>query len=131
MKKEIENFEDVKLLVDSFYGKVRDNNLLGFIFDDVAKVNWETHLPKMYDFWAGILLGERNFTGNPMLKHILLSRRTEMSEIQYAEWLSLFAATVDEHFEGPNAELAIERSKMIARNMLYRIKEAELNQGIQ
>jgi hemoglobin len=123
MKTDIKNKEDIMALVDSFYGKVGDNEILGFIFDDVAQVNWVTHLPKMYDFWAGILLGENDFRGNPMLKHIMLSKRTEMSDYQFNEWLRLFHETVDEMYEGQLAEEAKHRANLIARNMLTRINQ--------
>lgn len=124
MKNDIRDKEDIKLLVDTFYGKVQASPILGFIFDDIAGVDWETHLPHMYNFWAGILFGENQFRGNPMLKHIILSKKTQMSDIQFAEWLRLFGETIDELFEGEKAEEAMTRAQMIARNFLYRINEA-------
>lgn len=123
MKTDIKDKEDIIAFVDAFYSKVRDNETIGFIFDEVAKVNWETHLPKMYNFWAGILLGETDFRGNPMLKHIMLSKRTEMSATQFNEWLRLFHETIDELYEGQLAEEAKHRAVLIARNMLTRINQ--------
>lgn len=66
MKKDLYNREDVELLVDTFYDKVKANATIGYIFNDIAKVDWENHLPLMYSFWASILLGEHSFSGNPM-----------------------------------------------------------------
>ena len=48
MKKDIENREDIILLVNTFYNSVKENKTLGYIFNDVAKIEWESHLPKMY-----------------------------------------------------------------------------------
>lgn len=124
MKTDIRNKEDIKLLVDTFYGKVQASPILGFIFNDVAQIDWDTHLPHMYNFWAGILFGDNEFRGNPMFKHIILSKKTQMSDIQFAEWLRLFSQTVDELFEGEKAEEALVRAKMIARNFLHRINQA-------
>lgn len=45
MKKDITSFEDIRLLVDSFYEKVRNDEVIGFLFDEVARVDWERHLP--------------------------------------------------------------------------------------
>lgn len=129
MKTDIKNKDDIIILVDTFYAKVRENETIGFIFDEIAQVNWETHLPKMYNFWAGILLGETDFRGNPMLKHIMLSKRTDMTDTQFAEWLRLFSETVDELYEGYLADEAKIRSKMIARNMLLRINQVQ--EGVQ
>ena len=125
MKYDIRNKDDIKLLVDTFYGKVQESEILGFIFNDIAEVDWDTHLPHMYNFWAGILFGEDQFRGQPMYKHIMLSKKTEMSDKQFAEWLRLFGETVLDLFEGPRADEAIARSQMIARNFLYRINQVE------
>ena len=125
MKHDIRNKDDIKLMVDTFYGKVQENEILGFIFNDIAEVDWDTHLPHMYNFWAGILFGENQFRGQPMYKHIMLSKKTKMGDTQFAEWLRLFGETVLELFEGPRADEAIARSQMIARNFLYRINQVE------
>lgn len=50
--KDIESSADVRLLVDEFYGAIRGDALLNPIFTDIAKVDWEQHLPKMYAFWT-------------------------------------------------------------------------------
>ncbi len=50
MTKEILNIEDVTLLVDSFYQKVRKDQLLGGIFNGVIQNRWPEHLEKMYRF---------------------------------------------------------------------------------
>lgn len=122
MKKDIKNREDIILLVDTFYEAVMLNQTLGYIFKDVAKINWDTHLPKMYSFWASILLGEHSFSGNPMEKHIELSKVTAMTTTEFSEWLILFNQTVDNLFVGNKADEAKERAANIARLMLHKIE---------
>ncbi|MCB0541168.1 MAG: group III truncated hemoglobin [Bacteroidetes bacterium] len=122
MKSDITNRKDIELLVNTFYENVRTNSVLGYIFDDVAKIDWETHLPKMYSFWSSILLGERSFSGNPMQKHIALSKITEMTDKEFSEWLHLFTVTVDELFTGEKANEAKLRAGNIARLMLHNIQ---------
>lgn len=122
MKKDITNKPDIELLVNTFYDKVKTNKIIGHIFNDVAKVDWEHHLPKMYSFWASLLLGEHCFSGNPMQKHIALSKLTTMSEVEFSEWLSFFIQTTDELFEGEKAEEAKTRAANIARLMLHKIQ---------
>ncbi|MEZ4841275.1 MAG: group III truncated hemoglobin [Flavobacteriaceae bacterium] len=51
---DITNKHDIELLVNTFYDKVKTNKIIIF-FNDVAKVDWEHHLPKMYSFWASLL----------------------------------------------------------------------------
>ncbi len=122
MKSDIQDRKDIELMVNTFYNKVRSNPVLGYIFDDVAKINRETHLPTMYSFWASILLGEHSFSGNPMQKHIALSKLTAMTEKEFSEWLQLFIQTVDELFLGERANEAKLRAGNIARLMLHNIQ---------
>jgi hemoglobin len=124
MKKDIENRSDVELLVNTFYNKVKSNALIGPIFNEIIKVDWEHHLPKMYSFWASVLLGEHSFTGNPMQKHIQISKLTNMSNLEFSEWLKLFNETTNELFIGEKAEEAKTRAENIARLMLYNIQKA-------
>lgn len=122
MKKDITIRTDIELLIDRFYDKAKLSPVIGYIFNDVAKVNWEAHLPRMYSFWASLLLGETSFTGNPMQKHIELSKLTAMTNAEFSEWLMLFNQTTDELFSGEKAEEAKTRAANIARLMLYKIQ---------
>lgn len=112
-------------MVDTFYDKVKANPTIGYIFNDIAKVNWEHHLPKMYDFWSSILLNDHSYSGQPMGKHIDLSKQAPMTKVEFLEWLRLFYETVDEHFKGEVAELAKYRGRSIAGIMLYKIESNE------
>ena len=127
MKKDLYNREDVELLVDTFYDKVKANATIGYIFNDIAKVDWENHLPLMYSFWASILLGEHSFSGNPMDKHIQLSKIAPMTDKEFSEWLKIFIQTTDELFEGEKAEEAKTRASNIARLMLHKINTSRPN----
>ena len=61
MKTDIKNRADIEKLVNVFYEKVKKDATIGYFFTDVAKVNWEFHLPKMYDFFENILLSSGNY----------------------------------------------------------------------
>ena len=47
MKPDIETSSDVQNLINTFYSKVRQDDVIGYIFNDIAKVDWEKHLPKI------------------------------------------------------------------------------------
>ena len=94
----------IERLVNAFCAKVLEDEMLGFIFSDIAQTNWSTHLPKMYAFWETVIFGTGNFVGNPMLAHARLVPLTTMGRAQFDRWLSLFEQTVDELFSGPKAE---------------------------
>lgn len=96
--------EGIELLVNAFYDKVRRDELLGFIFNDVARTDWAAHLPKMYAFWETVIFGTGEFSGSPFAAHARLVPLTQMGRPQFARWLELFQATVDELFAGPKAE---------------------------
>lgn len=95
--------EEIVRLVDRFYEKVVQDKTLGFIFTDIAKVDWETHLPKMYAFWQTVLFRDGGFRGDPIGKHARLVPLTRMGREQFDRWLELFEETVDELFSGENA----------------------------
>jgi hemoglobin len=98
--------------------------VIGHIFTDVAKVDWEKHLPVMYDFWASLLFDEQSYTGNPMLKHISLNKLTPLGSKEFSTWLDHFRDTVVELFEGPKAEEAMARAEHIAALMEYKIRNS-------
>ncbi len=121
MKKDIENREDVKLLINRFYDKVKADPLIGFIFNDVMKVNWELHLPRMYDFWENTLFYIGGYTGNPMEIHRRLNQIVPLSAEHFQQWTNLFTSTVDEIFSGEKAELAKQRALSISTVMQIKI----------
>ena len=45
LKPDISGRPEIERLVDAFYERIRRDDLLGFIFDDVAKTNFEALLP--------------------------------------------------------------------------------------
>ena len=63
---------EIAQLVRRFYARIRKDDLLGPIFDGVAKVDWSAHLPKLTAFWSGVLLGLPGFQGAPMRQHALI-----------------------------------------------------------
>lgn len=121
MKNDIQTKADIPLLINTFYEKVRSNETIGYIFNDIARVNWEHHMPIMYDFWEGILFHTGPYAGNPMLIHQKLHERHPLTAAHFAEWLRLFKQTVDELFEGTNAEVIKQRAQSIATVMQLKI----------
>lgn len=110
VKEDIQTLDDIKLLVDQFYGKVRENELIGPIFDGVIKDKWPEHLDKMYRFWESILLGNNTYNGRPFPPHAHLPVQLE----HFDQWKALWFETLDELFEGDVAEMAKWRATKIA-----------------
>lgn len=124
MKKDIENIDDIKLLVNSFYDKVKADKTIGYIFNDIAKVNWEKHLPVMYNFWENVLFFTGSYSGNPMIAHEKMHKAVGFTTTHFEQWIKLFTSTVDELFSGDKAELAKQRAISIATVMQIKIVHA-------
>lgn len=116
--KEIEGRSDVETLVNTFYGKVREDELIGPIFNNKIDGNWEPHLHKMYGFWENILFGNNAYSGRPFPPHAQLN----IDVHHFERWLTLFHQTVDELFKGDLAEEAKNRSTLIARVFLGKLE---------
>jgi hemoglobin len=121
-KKDIEGRADVERMVDRFYEKVGKDPELGPIFNDIAAIDWDAHLPKMYDFWSSILFGEGSYKSDPMSKHVELDKKVELSEAHFQRWLELFQATLEENFQGPMRDHVLQRARSIAGIMQHRIQ---------
>ncbi len=122
MKKEIENIDDIKLLVDEFYKKVLLDKTIAHFFNDVAKVDWEKHLPVMYSFWTTLLFGTMGYKGNPMIKHLELNKKENLHHEHFNQWLKLWRETIDEFYVGEKAEEAKQKALNISSLMMNKIE---------
>jgi hemoglobin len=109
-KNEILTIDDIKKLVDTFYEKARNNELIGPIFNERIKDRWPEHLEKMYRFWQTVLLSEHTYFGSPFPPHIGLP----VNISHFEQWMNLFIQTVDELFIGEKAEEAKWRAGKMA-----------------
>jgi hemoglobin len=123
MKSDIKNRADIERLVDVFYNKIKTDTEIGYFFTEVAKVDWEKHLPIMYNFWENILFSTGNFDGNPMLKHKELHQKSQLNATHFLHWNTLFNDTVDELFAGERASEIKQRAKNIAAVMMTKTLE--------
>ena len=121
MKKDIISRKDIELLVDEFYNKIKKDDQIGFIFTDIAKVNWENHLPVMYGFFENMLFYTGSYTGNPMELHKHLNRLFPLTGEHFKRWNLLFSSTVDELFNGDTANLVKMRAMSISTVMQIKI----------
>jgi hemoglobin len=121
MKRDIESKKDIEVLVNTFYEKVKADPLIGYIFNDVRKVNWDKHLPVMYDFWDNAIFYSGGYTGNPLKTHEQLHAFCHLDTKHFDRWTELFTSTVDELFEGDKAGLTKQRARSIAAVMQIKI----------
>jgi len=124
MKKDIEDRKDIELLINSFYDKVKQDAIIGSFFTEVVQVNWEKHLPVMYNFWENIVFQTGSYNGNPIDKHLELNKKSLITMEHFQRWILLFNETVDELFLGTNSELIKQRALSIATVMQIKILQA-------
>jgi len=124
--KDISTLDDIRLLVDRFYEKVRQDLLLKDIFNPIIGDRWPEHLEKMYRFWQTVLLDEHTYYGSPFLPHAQLP----VEKAHFDRWLQLFYETVDESFSGEKAEKAKWQGQRMAEMFLAKIQYHKVNASI-
>jgi len=120
----LETRGDIELLVNTFYKKVASDPTIGPFFTEVAKVDWDYHLPKMYSFWETLLFGQASYKGNPMAKHFPINELVAIEKFHFEHWLKLWSETVNGLFAGEMADLAIYKAGNIARLMAHKMETA-------
>lgn len=121
MKPDLDSRENIAKMVNLFYEKVNKDKQISHFFKDVIMVNWEEHLPKMYDFWESVILGHSTYSGNPMQAHIHLNEKSPLKKADFDRWLELFQLNLKENFEGKYTEIASQRAISIATVMQLKI----------
>lgn len=104
----------VRALVDQFYGKVRDDELLGPVFYLALGDDWGPHLDKLTEFWSTMVLGTRAFRGNVYGTHMALEG---IDPEHFERWLDLFEQTVHALFEPEAAARFVTVAHRVASSL--------------
>lgn len=123
---DIANLADVQEFVDRFYTRIRQDDRLGPIFNDIIDSDWESHLETMYHFWDTVLLGTRSYRGNPLAAHLLVNEQVKrqrpagagLVKADFDRWQQLFHETLDGQFRGPRVELAKRAAGRMSARLL-------------
>lgn len=125
------NRKDIEFLIDTFYTKVIKDETIGYFFTNVIELNWEKHIPIMYDFWETILFDKIKYKGNPIVKHIELNKKSELNSKHFDQWILLWEVIIKQHFKGEKASEAIKRASLMKELMLYKITQSQNNNFIK
>lgn len=107
--------EEITELVHGFYGRIRQDALLGPVFNEHIH-DWDTHLATMVRFWSSLMLGAGTYNGTPMPKHVALPGLTAD---MFHHWLALFRQTTDTLPNRQLAERATDFAQRIARSLWF------------
>ena len=101
-------------LVDRFYAKVREDEMLGPIFNR-AIADWPEHLEKLSAFWSSVMLTSGRYKGNPMASH--LKHRGAIRPAMFDRWLELWRETARETLDERGAAGVIAKAERIAESL--------------
>jgi hemoglobin len=100
-------------LVHQFYAQVREDPVLGPIFDSAID-DWGPHLEKMCAFWSSVTLMTGRYKGTPMQAHAELP---QIGAEHFLRWLALFRTTAARICPPAAAALFIDRAERIAASL--------------
>ena len=106
----------ISVLVDTFYGHIRQDKTLGSIFNRAMGDDWDHHLARMKDFWASVAMNAGRYSGKPVPAHRKHSDVIEAAHFEH--WLALFRKTLEETAPTPQAvEYFMQRAERIAESL--------------
>jgi len=103
----------IRRLVETFYERVLEDEVLGPIFRLALSHRWSEHLTIMVDFWSSVALRTGRYQGKPQQVH----RGMALVEDHFERWLSLFEATAREVCEPDVADFFNDRAHRIADSL--------------
>jgi hemoglobin len=106
---------DLGLLVHRFYAKVRDDDLIGPLFN-AAVGDWPEHLEKLTAFWSSVMLTTGRYKGNPVAVH--LRHAAHLCPAMFDRWLDLWRDTATETLNETDAAAAIGKAERIAESLM-------------
>lgn len=122
MKQDLKTREDVHFLVSEFYKNVRDDEEIGYFFNNTIS-NWEEHINKLTDFWESNLFFVSKYSGNPKKAHIDLdvANNNTIESKHFGIWLNYWFRTIDQYFVGDMAERAKHNARKMSTHLYLHI----------
>ncbi len=108
---------DIRRLLGLFYGRVRQDAVLGPVFAGAVGTtdeDWARHLARIGDFWSSAMLRSGRYRGDPFSTH---ARLPNLEPAMFDRWLGLFHSSCDELFDPSLAGAFRERADRIARSL--------------
>ena len=126
---DIETRADIDRLLRRFYAQAMIDDVIGYLFTDVAQLDLEQHLPQIGNFWEQVLLQRPVYVGQPLAVHVPLHEAATLQPAHFQRWFSIWAATIDDLFTGEMATQAKRRAAIIAESMQYRLGITSVEEG--
>jgi hemoglobin len=105
--------EIIAAIVDEFYGRCREDPLLGPVFNSVVQ-DWPEHLARIRAFWEAAVLRRPGYAGRPLEAHLDLPVGRE----HFSTWLRLWKQTVERYCTPQDAAVFMTLAGRMANRML-------------
>lgn len=112
---------DIDRLLREFYSRAMVDEVIGYLFTEVAHLDLDHHLPTIGNFWEQILFQRPVYVGHPIAAHFPLHQAATLQPAHFQRWFRLWDETIATLFEGPVADQARTRAATIAESMQYRL----------
>ena len=106
--------EQLARLVEQFYARVRQDAVLGRVFNEAVS-DWPEHLEKLSAFWSSVMLTTGRYKGNPMAAH--LKHGNVIKPAMFERWLHLWRETAREILSETGAAGVIAKAERIAESL--------------
>lgn len=114
MTAELPSEEELARLIPAFYGRVREDPLIGPLFNEAID-DWPHHLERLTAFWSSVMLTSGRYKGSPMQAHLRHGEaiRPEM----FARWLALWHEVTDAMLSPAAAQAMQGKADLIGESL--------------
>jgi hemoglobin len=124
--RDLENRNDIESLLQRFYESAFADDLIGIYFTEVVPLDLETHIPVIADFWESVIFNTHGYRKNVMEVHAHIHRLKEIKKEHLDRWVALFTNTVNDYYDGPNANRIKQRAVSIATLMDIKLNQNQI-----
>ena len=106
--------QQLAALVDLFYARVREDEVLGPVFNG-AIGDWPEHLEKLTAFWSSVMLTTGRYKGQPMVAH--MKHKASIAPSMFERWLGLWRETAAEVLDEAGTAAVVAKAERIAESL--------------
>ena len=114
---DLDNETSISIMVETFYARLLNDDLMAPLFLEVAEVDLHSHLPTISRYWQKMLLGDTRYQNNTMAKHRSIHGKAPFKPVHFEHWLQHFLDNLDTQFHGPYTEKARKIASNVIKNM--------------
>jgi hemoglobin len=117
--------QSISTLVNRFYARVREDALLGSVFNSAIGDHWPEHLATLTDFWTSVLLASGRYKGNPMMAHLAIP---QMDQQHFSRWIEQWRETTTDIFGPEISRVLVAKASTMGERLVEvstRVRESQ------